>query len=240
MIHQHVFTCRLDMEVDGVENSVRQVDLETVPYGPEGYDTEAHQEPDRHHSNRYGQAAYASRQKYESESEAQALTNPQTGRYWEIVNEDEHNEATGQPVGYRLRHKNGDNTAFAAQPGSSDMKRLGLADKHLWVTQYDDDEVYPAGEYPNQNPGGEGLPEWVQQDRSVDNEDLVVWYNMNQTHVCAPEDWPILPAKMMSFKLEPAHFFEESPAMDVPPEHEIKDIDKWKTENQGSITGDDD
>jgi primary-amine oxidase len=239
MIHQHVFTCRLDFEIDGVENSVQQVDLETVPYGPEGYDTEAHQKPDRNHSNRYGQAAYASRQKYESESDAQALTNPQTGRYWEIINENEHNDATGQPVGYRLRQKNGDNTAFAPQPDSSDMKRLGLADKHLWVTQYDDDEVFPAGEYPNQNPGGEGLPEWVQQDRSVENEDVVVWYNMNQTHVCAPEDWPILPAKMMSFKLEPAHFFEENPAIDVPPEHEIKDIDKWKTENQESIADDD-
>lgn len=239
MIHQHVFNCRLDVEVDGVENSVQQVDLETVPYGPGGYDTESHQEVDRFHTNRYGQAAYAKREKYETEKEANALTNPQTGRYWEIINENKLNEATGKPVGYRLRHKNGDNTAFAAQPDSSDMKRLGLADKHLWVTQYNDDERYPAGEYPNQNPGGEGLPEWIQQDRSVEDEDIVVWYNMNETHVTAPEDWPVLPAKMMSFKLEPVHFFKENPAIDVPPEHDIKDVEKWKTENQESITGDD-
>lgn len=240
MIHQHVFTCRMDMAVDGQENSVRQVDLETVPYGPEGYDPEPHQEPDRQHSNRYGQAAYASRQTYQTESEAQALTNPHTGRFWEIVNESKTNDATGQPVGYRLRQKTGDNTAFAAQPGSSDMKRLGLADKHLWVTQYDDDEVFPAGEYPNQNPGGKGLPEWTEQDRSVEDEDVVVWYNLNQTHVCTPEDWPILPAKMMSLKLEPSHFFEESPAIDVPPEHDIKNVEQWKTENQESFAADSD
>ena len=43
MIHQHVFTCRLDMAVDGPRNSVRQFDLQTVPYGPEGYDTEPYQ-----------------------------------------------------------------------------------------------------------------------------------------------------------------------------------------------------
>ena len=239
MIHQHVFTARLDFEIDGLNNSVRQVDLERVPYGPGGYDPESNEDSDRHHPNRYGQAAYANRQKFESESEAQAMTNPQTGRFWEIINENKTNDATGQPLGYRLRHKNGDNTAFAPQPGSSDMKRLGLADNHLWVTQYDDDEIFPAGDYPNQSPGGEGLPEWVKQDRSVENEDVVVWYNLNQTHVCAPEDWPILPAKMMSFKLEPTHFFEENPSMDVPPEHAIKDIDKWKTENQESMLNDD-
>jgi len=239
MLHQHVFTARLDFEVDGPNNSVRQVDLERVPYGPGGYDTTAHEEPDRQHGNRYGQAAYVNREKFETELEANALSNPLSGRYWEIINEDEINDATGQPVGYRLRQKNGDNSAFAPQPGSSDMKRLGLADKHLWVTQYDDDELFPAGEYPNQHPGGDGLPEWIEQDRSVENEDVVVWYNLCQTHVSVPEDWPILPAKMMSFKLEPAHFFEENPAIDIPPEHDIKDIEQWKTENQESITDDD-
>jgi len=241
MIHQHVFTARLDFDIDGVDNSIRQVDLEQVPYGAGGYDPEEnHAEPTREHLNRYGQAAYAKRQKYETESEASALTNPHTGRYWEIINENVINDATQQPVGYRLRQKNGDNTAFAPLEGSSDMKRLGLADQHLWTTQYDDDEIYPAGEYPNQNPGGDGLTEWVEQDRSVENEDIVVWYNLNQTHVCTPEDWPILPAKMMSFKLEPVHFFEENPSMDVPPEHAIRDIEKWKTENQESLVSDDD
>jgi primary-amine oxidase len=241
MIHQHVFTARLDFDIDGVNNSIRQVDLEQVPYGPGGYEPEEnHAEPTREHLNRYGQAAYAKRQQYESESEASALTNPHTGRYWEIVNENVINDATQQPVGYRLRHKNGDNTVFAPLEGSSDMERLGLADQHLWTTQYDDDELFPAGEYPNQSPGGEGLTEWVKQDRSVENEDIVVWYNLNQTHVCTPEDWPILPAKMMSFKLEPVHFFEENPSIDVPPEHAIRDIEKWKTENQESLVSDDD
>lgn len=238
MIHQHIFTCRLDMSVDGMKNSVRQVDLETVPYGPEGYSPESDGEPNQHQMNKHGQAAYAKRNKYESESEAQALTNTHSGRFWEIINENKTNETTGQPVGYRLRQKNGTNTSFAAQPGSSDMKRLGFANKHLWVTQYDDNEIFPAGDYPNQNPGGEGLAEWAQQDRSVDNEDVVVWYNLNQTHVCTPEDWPILPAKMMSLKLEPTHFFEENPAMDVPPEHAVKDVDQWKTENHESFTTD--
>jgi primary-amine oxidase len=235
MIHQHVFNARLDFEVDGPENTVRQVDLETLPYGPGGYVPESHGEADRFSTNPHGNAAYADRTPYESESEAQQFTNPQTGRYWEIVNEDVTNEVTGQPVGYRLRQKSGDNTVFAAQPGSANWKRCGFATKHLWVTPYNDDELYPAGEFPNQSPGGEGLPAWTEADRPIRNEDLVVWYNMTQTHVCAPEDWPILPAKMMSFKLEPVHFFEENPAIDVPPEHAIRDVDRWKTEHHESM-----
>jgi primary-amine oxidase len=62
---------------------------------------------------------------------------------------------------------------------------------------------------------------------------------MNQTHVCTPEDWPILPGKMISFKLEPVYFFEEQPGIDVPPEHAIKDIEKWNPENQESMVDDD-
>ncbi len=235
MLHQHVFNCRLDFAVDGETNTVREVNLREVPYGPGGYDPTPHAESDRDHLNPHGNAAFVERTRFERESEAQRLTDTHAGRYWEIVNEDVTNDATGEPVGYRLRGKNGTNTTFPMQPGASIAKRAGFAANHLWVTLHDDDEIYPAGDYPNQNPGGEGLPAWTDADRSIANEDVVVWYNLCQTHVSVPEDWPVLPAKMVSFKLEPAHFFEESPAIDVPPEHAIKDVEKWKTDRQESM-----
>ncbi|WP_255194028.1 primary-amine oxidase [Natronobeatus ordinarius] len=235
MLHQHVFNCRLDFELDGRENTVREVNLRQVPYGPEGYDPDPHRDPDRMHLNPHGNAAYVERTRFERESEAQRMTDTHAGRYWEIVNEDVENDATGEPVGYRLRQKAGSNTAFPMQPGSSNAKRAGFATKHLWVTQHDDDEIYPAGDYPNQHPGGDGLPDWTEADRPIANEDVVVWYNLCQTHVSVPEDWPILPVKMLSFKLEPAGFFEENPAIDVPPEHAIKDVDAWKTDRQESM-----
>ncbi|ELY51118.1 tyramine oxidase [Natronococcus jeotgali DSM 18795] len=235
MLHQHVFNCRLDFEVDGPTNTVREVNLREVPYGPEGYDPTPHADADRKHLNPHGNAAYVDRTRFERESEAKRLTDTHAGRYWEIVNEDVRNDATGEPVGYRLVGGDGTNTAFPMQAGSGVAKRAGFAKKHLWVTRYDDDERFPAGDYPNQHPGGEGLPEWTEADRSIANEDLVVWYNLCQTHVSVPEDWPILPAKMVSFKLQPAHFFEENPAIDVPPEHAIKDVEQWKTERQESM-----
>lgn len=239
MLHQHVFNCRLDVAIDGPHNTVREVELQEVPYGPAGYEpTPSGDSAGGAKLNPHGNAAYAKRTRFETEGDAGRLTNPLTGRYWEIVNEDVTNGRTDEPVGYRLVGKAGNNTKFAAQPDSANMKRAGFADRHLWVTQYDETERYPAGDFPNQHPGETGLPSWIDQDRAIADEDIVVWFNLCQTHVCAPEDWPVLPMKMMSFKLEPVHFFDENPAVDVPPEHAIRDVEKWKTENQETLIND--
>jgi primary-amine oxidase len=90
-------------------------------------------------------------------------------------------------------------------------------DYHLWVTRHADDERYPAGEYPYQHPGGDGLPRWVEADRSIENTDVVVWYTMNHHHVPRPEDWPVMPVARIGFSLKPWGFFDRSPALDVPP-----------------------
>lgn len=49
--------------------------------------------------------------------------------------------------------------------------------KHnLWVTPYAQAEMYPGGEFRNQNPRvGEGLATWVKQDRPLEKVDIVFW-----------------------------------------------------------------
>ena len=44
------------------------------------------------------------------------------------------------------------------QPDSSVRKRARFIDHNLWVTPYRADERYPAGEFPNQHAGDDGLP----------------------------------------------------------------------------------
>ena len=97
------------------------------------------------------------------------------------------------------------------------MKRAGFAQKHLWVTPYAPDENFPAGDYPNQHRGGDGLPAWTRADRPIENTDVVVWYTMNAHHVARPEDWPVMPVSTINFTLKPHGFFDRSPALDVPP-----------------------
>jgi primary-amine oxidase len=90
--------------------------------------------------------------------------------------------------------------------------------KHLWVTPYHSDERYPSSKYPNQNPGGEGLPKWTQANRSIDNTNIVVWYTFGHHHIPRPEDWPIMPTAYIGFTLKPVGFFDSNPALDVPPQ----------------------
>jgi len=240
MVHQHFFNFRLDMAVDGDENALYRRQNQEIPKGP-GTEQEIvwDGEGDGEGPNPTGAAFYTEKTQLKTEQEAQELINSLKGRYWQIENPNKTN-SIGDPVGYRLVP--GENVEAGAQMQSSVMERAGYINYHLWATPYHEDERYPAGEYPNQSPGGEGLPKWTEQDRSLDGEDLVLWYTLGVNHVDRPEDWPILPAHLASFKMEPASFFDENPAIDVPPEHAIKDIQErreQKYDDPDTVAGDD-
>ena len=198
-IHQHFFSVRLDMSVDGPNNSVYEVNTRAEPMGPD---------------NPQGNAFFAERTLLATEAEAQRTVEPLTGRHWLIVNPSVNNYL-GQPVGYKLVP--GENILPFAHPEASVSKRAAFARKHLWVTPYHPEEMAPAGPYPNQHPGGAGLPEWTRGNRSVENTDVVVWYTFGSHHVPRPEDWPVMPVMYTGFKLMPSGFFDRNPALDVPP-----------------------
>ena len=199
MVHQHYFNMRLDLDIDGLDNTVEEVWTEPVSPGPE---------------NPHGNAFSVHRRPLETESEARRRVDPSSARWWEIVNKGVRHRL-GEPVGYRLIP--GENAVPFAQADAAVMKRAGFISHHLWVTPYEPNERYAAGEYPSQHPGGAGLPEWTAQDRSVQDRDLVVWYTFGHHHVPRPEDWPVMPVAMIGFTLKPVGFFERNPALDVPP-----------------------
>jgi len=196
--HQHYFNVRLDMMVDGLENSVYEVNCEPLPWGS---------------GNPRGNAWVARETLLANESEAQRTIEPQTARYWKIVNPSVLN-LLGKPVAYKLVP--GANAFPFFHEGSAQWQRGGFVRKHLWVTAYNPRERYAAGDYPNQQAGNDGLPVYVQQNRSVENTDLVVWYTFGSNHVTRPEDWPVAPVEMVGFSLKPVGFFDGSPALDVP------------------------
>jgi primary-amine oxidase len=199
IVHQHFFNLRLDFDIDGQNNSIYEVNTVAEPLGPE---------------NPYGNAFYAQSTLLPSEQTAQRLVEPLTARSWLVVNPAVQN-SLGEPVGYKLLP--GENVLPFAHPDSSLLKRAGFMTKHLWVTPYDQQENYPAGNYPNQNPGGEGLPAWTKGDRPLENQDLVVWYTFGHHHIPRPEEWPVMPVAYAGFSLKPCGFFDRNPSLDVPP-----------------------
>jgi primary-amine oxidase len=196
--HQHFFCVRLDMEVDGERNTVVEVDSEPLPLGP---------------GNPVGTAWVTKRNVLETESEAQRIVDPLRGRYWRIENPSMSN-AVGDPVAYKLMP--GENVLPMCHPEGQQGPRGAFSFKHLWVTPYDPREKFAAGDYPNQHPGGQGLPEWTKADRPVADTDLVVWYSFGAHHVTRPEDWPVMPVTHIGFKLKPSGFFDGNPALDMP------------------------
>jgi primary-amine oxidase len=199
--HQHFFCVRLDMTVDGPGNSVYEVETEPVPAGP---------------GNPYGNAFRTRRTLLRTESQAQRVINPLAARNWLVVNPNVAN-ALGQPVGYQLV-PHGNVLPFAHEDASV-IRRAAFITRHLWVTPFAAGERFPAGEYPNQHPGGAGLPEWTRADRPIENTDIVLWYTLGSHHIPRPEDWPVMPVERASLTLRPFGFFDANPALDMPPPH---------------------
>ena len=200
--HQHIFCVRLDMMVDGPQNTVVECDSVAVPPGPE---------------NPYGNAWVVQQAPLRRESEAQRVADGRAARHWKITNPGKLN-ATGEAVAYKLIPQ--DTVLPFWQPDTSIARRAGFANKHLWVTAYDPDQRFPAGEYPNQHPGGDGLPTWTEADRPLENTDVVLWHTFTAHHTVRPEDWPVMPVTRAGFQLRAHGFFDGNPALDVaPPEH---------------------
>lgn len=199
--HQHVFSVRLDMAIDGDHNSVFEVDSVPVPTGPD---------------NPFGNAWQARETVLEDESAAQRVANPATARTWTIVNERSVN-SLGRPVGYQLMP--GPATLPLLSPDSPAMRRAGFATRHLWVTPYRPGELYAAGEYPYQSGPDDGLPAYVRGNQSVRDTDIVVWHTLVSHHVVRPEDWPVMPVTTVGMHLRPTGFFDANPALDLPRPH---------------------
>ncbi len=121
----------------------------------------------------------------------------------------------GQPVAYKLVPERNAFPLFAE--GSPQWNRGGFTRAHFWATAYHSAERFAAGDYPNQQLGGDGLPAYVQKNRPLENTDLVVWYTFGSNHVVRPEDWPVMPVETAGFHLKPSGFFDGNPALDVPP-----------------------
>jgi len=199
--HQHFFTFRLDLDVDGAQGN-RVVELNSVP-APAGK------------ANPYGNAFTMQETPLHTEREAQRSLNLATSRRWVVTNPLVKN-ALGHSTGYALVP--GTNAVPFAAADSWLRRRAGFLNAHLWVTPYQSSERYAGGDYPNQSRGGDGLTRWTAANRSVDSADVVVWYTLGITHNPRPEDWPVMPVETAEFKLIPWGFFAMNPALDLPPE----------------------
>ncbi|MCX8998526.1 primary-amine oxidase [Rhizobiaceae bacterium BDR2-2] len=198
--HQHFFNARLHMDIDGGGNTVTQTDFVPRPWGDD---------------NPYGNVFETQIRTLKRELDSPEIASGETGRYWKVINPNVKN-AVGKAPGYKISVM--PTPVMLAQPDATVAQRGAFATKHIWVTAFDPAEKYASGDYPNNNAGGDGLPKYVAQNRNIENADLVVWHSFGHTHICKPEDFPIMPVEYAGFTMKPNGFFASNIAMDIPAE----------------------
>jgi primary-amine oxidase len=160
--------------------------------------------------NPYGNAFYVDHTLFKKEQEAQRSIDYESARNWHVVNNTEMN-IYGQHMGYMLMP--GTQAKTMVPEGSLLRKKAGFLNHQIWVTQYHENEEYPAGKYPASNKVYDGLPEWTAQNRAIDNNDVVLWYVAGITHIVRPEEWPVMSVHHMGFTLMPFGFFSSNPTV---------------------------
>ncbi|KAM0334154.1 hypothetical protein ACHAQA_001174 [Verticillium albo-atrum] len=207
--HQHIFSLRVDPEIDGPGNSIVQSDAVPAddPVGSPG--------------NLYGNGFYCKKTPLLTAKQAATSYRHETSRSWDITNPNRLNPSSKKPVAYKILNNNC--PALLSKPGSMVWKRAAFARESLWVTPYKDYELFPAGDYVCQSNGDEGHPhngtvlDWVARDESIDNTDIVCYIQFGLTHFPRTEDFPVMPAEPVSVMLRASNFFVKNPALWVPP-----------------------
>jgi primary-amine oxidase len=196
-IHQHLFCARLDLAIDGDENTAVECNTVAAPMSPD---------------NPHGNAFWI--EETVLDKETGRTRNPDTERYWKFTNPNSRNGA-GKPVAYKLMPVNSVRNFF--QPGSPSGIRAAFTDKHLWVTAFDPEERYPAGDHVNHSDGTDGVAAYAAESRPIENADIVAWHVFGLHHLPRAEDFPVQPCVNTGFKLMPNGFFDQNPGMDLPP-----------------------
>lgn len=196
--HQHFINMRLDFDVDGASNSVKEINTRALP---------------RSRENPHNNAFIATQTVFGRENEAMRDVNPASHRAWAIFN---------PSVSSQLGH----NSAYVLEPGAnaqpflsrnSEVRRFaGFLDHAFFATRYNASELYAAGPYPTHAPKPENIATYARNKQSILNQDVVAWYTFGITHVTRPEDYPVMPAARAGFKIVPKGFFNHNPALNVP------------------------
>jgi len=197
--HQHFIVARLDLDIDGPANTVYATESEALPVTED---------------NPHGLALVVRNTPLLTEADGRQDYEWHTQRGWKVVNDNVAN-SLGTPVGYKLVPTG----CFPALLDASSpvLRRAEVIAHTLWVTPYHEDERWPCGEFPNLSDRDSGLARWTEQNRSIEDTDVVLWYVFGIHHITRPEDWPIMPVDTVSFWLKPFGFFDRNPALDVPP-----------------------
>lgn len=197
--HQHFYNMRLDLAIDGIHNTAYMIDVEA--------------DPDDAEYNQFHNAFQVKKMRLDTEKQARSHLCLEKSRSWKFENQSVRN-GVDEPTAYKLYP--GENAIPFSSTKAWWRKRASFVDYHVWVTPFDEKEMFGSGNYPNQSHGNDGLLQYTEKDRSIINKDLVLWYTFGVTHIPRQEDFPVMPVVAAGFSLKPSGFFDINPSNDLP------------------------
>jgi primary-amine oxidase len=196
--HDHFFSYRLDMDVDGQNNSFMADRLKKREL------------PASTHRKSIWVAEPSIAKRERDAMMDIALDKP---AMWMFVNPNVRGPL-GYPTGYEIMPGI---TAASLLDAEDGVQKVGAFSSHqLWVTPYRAEELYASGVYPTSSKGEDGLAVWTRANRGIENTDIVAWYTLGFHHMPRAEDWPVMPVMWHDFVIRPFDFFGENPGLGLP------------------------
>ncbi|MCJ1240084.1 hypothetical protein MMC14_008084 [Varicellaria rhodocarpa] len=199
--HQHIFSLRVDPMIDGHINRLIYEEARAMP---------------RSDLNPHGVGFTVEETVVEKSSGLDI--DYEANRTFKIQNTSVRNPVNGKPVAYKIHAP--PFQKLMADPESFHHKRAEFADHNIYVTKYQDGELYAGGLYTNQSRGGAGVRSWANRQDDVKDTDFVIWIQFGLQHIARIEDFPVMPCEIIKVALKPANFFSKNPAIDVPPSNQ--------------------
>jgi primary-amine oxidase len=196
--HDHFFSFRLDLDVDGPNNTfvahrLKQKQLPTSTHRKSIWVME----PSVAHTER----------------DAMLDIHLDRPSMWIFENPSVRG-AHGYPTGYEIMP--GATAASLLDPEDGPQRVGAFSTHQLWVTPYRPDEIFAAGVYPIASKGTDGLGAWTKANRPIENTDIVAWYTLGFHHMTRAEDWPVMPVLWHDFVIRPFDFFPQNPVLTLP------------------------
>jgi primary-amine oxidase len=196
--HDHFFSYRIDLDVDGQENNFDRLMLRAI------------EQPKS--APRRGVWGVVP-QRIKTEKQASTRMKADKPALLVFSNAQKQN-AMGYPSSYQLMMPN---VKPLVSQFDETYKRAYFVQNNLWVSRFKRNEIFAAGGPVNQSIPYLGLPEFVADNENLENSDVVAWATIGFHHVPMAEDWPVMPSKVDEIVLKPRNFFDRNPAIDLRP-----------------------